>query len=625
MTARSRSVRCAAAAASFLIGLGIVGLTSVPAYAATVGDTGALNAAILADDPVIEITGDFTLGADIETIDYDVEIVGNGFTIDANGYDAFDIEASAVTISNLTVVDPASEAFELNLNDGGSATLTNVSTADSEYGVDIGSAADLTVQITGGAHTDNYAGIYVDYTYGDSTVTITDVAMDSVDYGVYLYEAGDDSTTTVSGANMVDAYYGIYIDYLYEDAAVAIVNSTFNGSYYAISGYEFYDNSSLEVSGVTITAGSLTGGGGGGGVYLEYLYDASSATLTETSVSGDINGDYYYLPIWAGQYGNSVLIADDVTLSGNGYGFYIDSYEPGTSTEIRNSSVIGNTNNGIYVCDLYGTLLVDSTTVDSNGIDSYYTGVYIDYAYEGSEIVISRSTISNNGYGGILYDNDYGDNSFTLVNSTISGNDGQDEIAAVFIYSDNYEDQEIALLNNTITDNINVWAGLQIEGTEFVTVSHSIVSGNDTNEAEFVIDDQSDAFIEWSILGTSLVDGSSDPADLAPMLGAGVIVSSNPGLGPLANNGGPTLTHSLLASSVALNAGNPAIAGAPATDQRGNARIVGSAIDIGALEAPAMLAATGAEPTGLLGAAAILLLLGTGIVATRRMRQPAAG
>ena len=41
-------------------------------------------------------------------------------------------------------------------------------------------------------------------------------------------------------------------------------------------------------------------------------------------------------------------------------------------------------------------------------------------------------------------------------------------------------------------------------------------------------------------------------------------------LGPLADNGGPTWTHALLAGSPAIGAANPAAA--PATDQRGYGR-----------------------------------------------------
>ena len=59
----------------------------------------------------------------------------------------------------------------------------------------------------------------------------------------------------------------------------------------------------------------------------------------------------------------------------------------------------------------------------------------------------------------------------------------------------------------------------------------------------------------------------------------------NPGLLPLAYNGGSTMTHQLLATSPAYNAGNNAQAPGGA-DQRGGAfaRIVNGTIDIGLLK-----------------------------------------
>ena len=52
--------------------------------------------------------------------------------------------------------------------------------------------------------------------------------------------------------------------------------------------------------------------------------------------------------------------------------------------------------------------------------------------------------------------------------------------------------------------------------------------------------------------------------------------------GPLAENGGPTLTHALLAGSPAINAGDDSAC--PATDQRGVARPQGPHCDIGSVE-----------------------------------------
>jgi hypothetical protein len=61
----------------------------------------------------------------------------------------------------------------------------------------------------------------------------------------------------------------------------------------------------------------------------------------------------------------------------------------------------------------------------------------------------------------------------------------------------------------------------------------------------------------------------------------------DPMLGPLADNGGPTLTHALVPGSPAINAGNNALIPAGvSTDQRGIGfpRISGSRVDIGAVE-----------------------------------------
>ena len=82
-------------------------------------------------------------------------------------------------------------------------------------------------------------------------------------------------------------------------------------------------------------------------------------------------------------------------------------------------------------------------------------------------------------------------------------------------------------------------------------------------------------------------------------------------VGPLADNGGPTLTHALLPGSFAINGGDNS--GCPATDQRGVARPQGGTCDIGAYEleiaatptpvptptqAPAALPPTGGDRDG---------------------------
>jgi hypothetical protein len=63
-------------------------------------------------------------------------------------------------------------------------------------------------------------------------------------------------------------------------------------------------------------------------------------------------------------------------------------------------------------------------------------------------------------------------------------------------------------------------------------------------------------------------------------------VNTDPLLGPLQNNGGPTLTHALLAGSPAIDAGDPSFTPPPFYDQRGPGfqRVVNGRIDIGSFE-----------------------------------------
>jgi hypothetical protein len=80
---------------------------------------------------------------------------------------------------------------------------------------------------------------------------------------------------------------------------------------------------------------------------------------------------------------------------------------------------------------------------------------------------------------------------------------------------------------------------------------------------------------------------SSDGSSVFTNIGS--LYNTDSKLGPLADNGGPTLTMALLASSPAIDAADTTAA--PPSDQRGVLRPIGPAADIGALEygAPAYL------------------------------------
>jgi hypothetical protein len=82
-------------------------------------------------------------------------------------------------------------------------------------------------------------------------------------------------------------------------------------------------------------------------------------------------------------------------------------------------------------------------------------------------------------------------------------------------------------------------------------------------------------------VANSLVEspGTADIIDVG-----GNIFGQDPQLGPLADNGGPTLTHLPAATSPVINAGDPAFVPPPSTDQRGLPRVVNGRLDMGSVE-----------------------------------------
>src|SRR4029077_18866664 len=86
--------------------------------------------------------------------------------------------------------------------------------------------------------------------------------------------------------------------------------------------------------------------------------------------------------------------------------------------------------------------------------------------------------------------------------------------------------------------------------------------------------------------------------------GAGDQITTNPMLGPLANNGGPTLTHALLPSSPAIDTGDPSFTPPPLYDPRGPgyARVVNGRIDKGSFEVQGSTPTPTATPCASAGA-----------------------
>jgi hypothetical protein len=161
----------------------------------------------------------------------------------------------------------------------------------------------------------------------------------------------------------------------------------------------------------------------------------------------------------------------------------------------------------------------------------------------------------------------------TLVNTTVSGNVAEELAGGI---GAPLSSGDIILISSTITGNAAPNAGGLGIFTDAVTLTlrNSLIAGNTAPvSADCNIDDET----ELVYFGTNLVGG----AECLP--GPGDIVASDPVLGPLADNGGPTRTHALLPGSPAIEAAVQACAEFP-VDQRYVSRPQGTACDIGSFE-----------------------------------------
>ncbi|HYP49946.1 MAG TPA: choice-of-anchor Q domain-containing protein, partial [Pyrinomonadaceae bacterium] len=196
----------------------------------------------------------------------------------------------------------------------------------------------------------------------------------------------------------------------------------------------------------------------------------------------------------------------------------------------------------------------------------------------------------------------------TLTNTTVSGNSGE-------LGRDILNSGTITLTNSTIGSGAsdNRPSIFNKQNTTMI-IRNTIVAGGVTSSSNTVVTSQGNNLIQ-SASGTPIGWIASD------------LLNVNPQLSPLANNGGQTPTHALMAGSPAINGGNNALAINPASnqplqlDQRLYNRIVGGTVDIGAFEAnssPAGAVTIRGQVTitgssrGVHGALAVLRFVDTG-------------
>ncbi|MEZ4594229.1 MAG: carbohydrate binding domain-containing protein [Chloroflexota bacterium] len=196
------------------------------------------------------------------------------------------------------------------------------------------------------------------------------------------------------------------------------------------------------------------------------------------------------------------------------------------------------------------------------------------YGFFNSSINITNSTVSGNVAGDVAGGLRTLGN-VTVINSTLSGNVSTAWHGGAMFSTDG----TVTILNSTIVGNTapgGTAGGLMIAtfgAPVAATIQNSLIADNGTYNCQL---EGNPALASLTSLGNNVVtDGSCQP------VGSDIVVApGGAGVDVLADNGGPTLTHALLAGSVAIDAANTAVC--PTTDQRGITR--DAACDVGAFE-----------------------------------------
>ena len=287
--------------------------------------------------------------------------------------------------------------------------------------------------------------------------------------------------------------------------------------------------------------------------------------------------------------------------STNGGGLYIyGELDPADQhTSIISGTLIKGNEANYYGGGLsvnYTTMSVNQSSITSNETNGMFnsgTGAGLEIYY--STLTMTHSNVSGNhstGAGGGIYQYGNSDNRLVIQQSTISGNEAEISGGGIalgsYYASPVHIEQSTIALNHIENTDVESGGGLFLYGAA-LTLSNTIVSGNtaDTHPSEAAAYDlgtYGSIATEGNLFGTNgLADVHGftiDPSDHIPAGEIDTILDTT-----LADNGGKTLTHMLTINSPAIDK-LTADEQTAETDQRGWHRVIGPALDIGAVEAP---------------------------------------
>lgn len=303
---------------------------------------------------------------------------------------------------------------------------------------------------------------------------------------------------------------------------------------------------------VTIDASAAPGVtvSGGGSDRVLIVEAAGDVTVRHLTLA-----DGFGWQLAGGVLNNGALTLDHVTVTNN--------------TMATDAGDFWQGGGGIYNGENASLTLLDSSVTNNTAA---WSGGGV-YSFFNSSLTILRSTISGNVSG------DVGGGIRSLgnaeiANSTLSGNQSTGWYGGAMFITDGV----VNLTNVTIAGNVSpdfapadVFVGTFTDASATLTLTNSIISSAGENCF----------FAPWGAgVVTLTADHNNVFTDATCFAGGSDLVVADAGLAALAGNGGPTLTHALLAGSPAIGAADTAVC--PATDQRGVPR--DAACDAGAFE-----------------------------------------
>ena len=280
---------------------------------------------------------------------------------------------------------------------------------------------------------------------------------------------------------------------------------------------------SLIINNMRLRNGSHTAGGsltGGGAVYNQGELDALNVTFLGNNTNG---------------YGGGIFNDGVLTLN----------YCTFSSNQAGNGGALFN--NG--TADIFNVAFTANSAGSGNGGAVYNNG----------SLTIEKTTLSAStaGLGGGIYNNALMD----LTNDTISGNSATGSGGG--IYNGTPASGAQATLVNVTVSNNTAGSGLFNNTGNTLSLKNTIISGNNPGNCSGTI----------TSYGHNLEQGNS-----CGLSSTGDLINTDPQLGPLQDNGGPTRTHMLGAGDAKSR-----VIDCPERDQRGYPRDPG-ACDIGAYE-----------------------------------------